>query len=489
MTTPTIERRAFLDATRGREMSTEATALDPRLAGAGLEAADRNGDGAIRGETELDALFDLLTRAGPRPHGRRRISPTMLAGVADRMGAPALRPATDAVRNAVLEVALNDTGVDEATALRRNADVLLVGDLPSRRDLVALPDGRRFDLAAAVGVRDFVHVLALPNHQEQRLTAVLLIARPGARRELGELARIWSAAHRGEAIPARLMLSGHGDGFAIFGDDGDRLDDQDIVRLAQAMPEAAAQVRALHVAACQHGYEPRMAPFIDAFPNLDSVWAYAGFSPSGPPAQRQQAIWERGTRGLPSGGGELRRADARGLRRGDAVRVWTQNRGFDGPPLRELRLIETDMRRLTPLYDDLMAGRLPMNPARLRQLTELYELLQESTTHPDFREQNEASFQAPRHARRQSALRLRFFPKVAARFAQVHAAVIRRGYEAVGLEPPDFANLSRPEVLRAITDLEARARDDTPAVTQRLTRLLRRGLIELRPRDIPVEWI
>ncbi|RLB46057.1 MAG: hypothetical protein DRJ42_28535, partial [Deltaproteobacteria bacterium] len=63
MTTPTIERRAFLEATRGREMSTEATALDPRLAGAGLEAADRNHDGAIRGETELDALFDLLTRA------------------------------------------------------------------------------------------------------------------------------------------------------------------------------------------------------------------------------------------------------------------------------------------------------------------------------------------------------------------------------------------------------------------------------------------
>ncbi|MBW2465116.1 MAG: hypothetical protein JRH11_25930, partial [Deltaproteobacteria bacterium] len=125
---------------------------------------------------------------------------------------------------------------------------------------------------------------------------------------------------------------------------------------------------------------------------------------------------------------------------------------------------------------------------RLRQLTALYELLQESTTHPDFREQNE-DFQAPRHARLHSALRLRFFPKVAARFAQVHAAAIRRGYEAVDLPPPSFATLSRPEALRAIADLEARARHDGPAAAQRLTRLLRRGLIELRPRDIPVEWI
>ncbi|RLB46934.1 MAG: hypothetical protein DRJ42_26520, partial [Deltaproteobacteria bacterium] len=160
-----------------------------------------------------------------------------------------------------------------------------------------------------------------------------------------------------------------------------------------------------------------------------------------------------------------------------------------GPPLRELRLIEHDMNRLLPLYNDLMAGRLPMNAPRQRQVTELYERLQEATTHPDFREQDEVRFRAPRRARLQSALRLRFYPKVAARFAQVHAAIIRWGYESVGLHPPNFASLSRPEALRAIADLESRVRDDSPAVTQRLSRLLRRGLIELRPRDIPVEWI
>jgi len=85
-----IERHAFLQATAGHELETRDVALDPRLAGAHLEEADTNADGVIRGEQELDALFDKLTRSSPRRR-RAAASRTMLAGVADEMHAPRLR--------------------------------------------------------------------------------------------------------------------------------------------------------------------------------------------------------------------------------------------------------------------------------------------------------------------------------------------------------------------------------------------------------------
>ena len=491
MTNQRIDRQAFQNLASGHELRTQAVALDPRLAGAGLERADSNGDGVIRGRQELDALFDLLSHSSPRRSRMRAgVSRTLLQGVAEQMNAPRMRAMIErpgaAVHEAVLALGMNDSSEAEVGALRRQADVLYVGDLPSRRDQVETRSGL-LDLAQPADVGRFVEALPLIPAQRQQLRALLLHVRSGARRELGELARIWSQAEAGGTVPARLMLSGHGDHRSVFGEHGEQIDDADVVRLARIMPMAAGQIRSLHLAACQHGYEPRMAPFLAAFPNLDSAWGYAGFSPAGQPAQRHQAIWERATRSLPEGGGRLRRSMARGTRRGEAVRVWTRARGFDGPPLRELALVHREIEARRPLYDDLLAGRVEMNAVRHRELTELYQALQEITAHGDFREQTDA-FQTDHTRMRGAALRLRFYPNVASHFTRAHAEAIRRGYADLGSAPPDFARLSRPEAMHAIEELSARV-DQASPVASRLLQLLRRGLGELRESELPAHWI
>jgi len=232
---------------------------------------------------------------------------------------------------------------------------------------------------------------------------------------------------------------------------------------------------------------PRMAPLLDVFPNLDSAWGYSGFSPSGRAAQRHQAIWERETHGLPKGGGGLRRSMAHGTRRGEAVSVWTRAHGLEGPTQGELHDLHIEIVALRPLYADLLAGRVAMSQARHRDLTRLYARLQQITAHTDYREQTD-DFREDHDRMRGVALRLRFFPSVASHFAQKHAAAARQGYAALELTPPDFANMTRPQTMRAIDELEARVDENSPAASRRLARLLRRGLGELRESEISAQW-
>lgn len=491
MSSERISRSDFRQATTGHELNTRDAALDPRLAGAGLPHADTNGDGVIRGEQELDELFDRLIRSRTR-RPRGSASRTMLAALAAHMNAPGLRAMIRrperAQHEAIVVLGLNDASAAEVAALRRRADVLYVGDLASRQDLIEVA-GEVFDLAVPAQLKRFVDSLSLIPEQRNKLTALLRDATPHARRELGELMRIWSVAEAGGTMPARLMLSAHGDHRSLIGEEpGERINDADIMKLARIMPTAAGQIRSLHLAACQHGYEPRMAPFLAVFPNLDSVWGYSGFSPTGRPAQRHQAIWERATHSLPEGGGRLRRSMAHGTRRGEAVSVWTRAHGFEGPKQRELHNLGVETAALRPLYADLLAGRVEINDLRQRDLTRFYDLLQQVTAHSDYPEQTD-QFREDHARMRGAALRLRFYPSVASHFARAHAAAIRRGYGALGLTPPDFANMTRPEAMRAIGELGAQVDENSPTAARTLLRLLRHGLGELREREIPTEWI
>ena len=275
-----ITREAFRSATLGHELDTEDIQLDPRLARAGLENADRNGDGVIRGEEEIDELFNRMTQT----RGRRRgcASRTMLEALSQRMQAGELSNLCEdlerAKREAVLLVGLNDASVAEAQALRRLTDVVYIGDLSSGDNCIEGANGR-ISLNSSEGIQEFVQQLPLSSEQRQSLEKLLIDTPTGARREVADLASVWVEAEVGGTIPGRLMLSGHGDQDSLFGTSDERIPDRIIITLAQLLPRAASQVRSLHIAACQHGYEPRMQPCYRGLSQPGEYLGIFGFRP------------------------------------------------------------------------------------------------------------------------------------------------------------------------------------------------------------------
>lgn len=57
---PTVRRSDFIARNRGRELSVAAARSDTTLAALKVEKADLNGDGYVRGDREMDALFSRL---------------------------------------------------------------------------------------------------------------------------------------------------------------------------------------------------------------------------------------------------------------------------------------------------------------------------------------------------------------------------------------------------------------------------------------------
>src|SRR5688572_25473300 len=98
-----IRRDTFLRETGGRAIPLADLEADARTAGAGLEDADRNGDGIVAGSREMATLFGLLDEVDGRRDGRIAASARghatpagpILAAVADLSGARGLGAAAD----------------------------------------------------------------------------------------------------------------------------------------------------------------------------------------------------------------------------------------------------------------------------------------------------------------------------------------------------------------------------------------------------------
>lgn len=494
----TFSRDRVRSSLRDQSVSVDALEADPRSAGAGLGAADLDGDGRIAGEREVDAVYAILDRRDGRRDGRVRAAggpegatpaAPLLDALADAARAPSLRSGVSLER-AVVVVGMTDTAREEAAALRRHTPVLFVGDVAARLEVA----GRaRHDLENETGRAAFVRSLGVPDPVARGILDVLRGATPGGRRELAELASIWAAAERDEtaAIPRRLLLSGHGDARRFFGDDHDEIRDSDLIALARAMPRAAARIEALHLAACQHGYGPRLEAFRAVMPNLSSQWGYTGFSPSGRAAQRHQEIWERQTERPSATGARVHREHARGTHRGSEVSTWTRARGFEGLPVRELSIIMGEHRRALTELNRHFSGEIAVADPYSGPVVDAYQRLQEIANHPDFDEQSD-TFREHYDRLRDACLRLRFFTThVTRQFDAHYRAQIVAGYRALGIEPPRFEGMSRREALAEVARFQARltSHSTPPREARELQTLLREGLVELRASVIPVRWL
>src|SRR5439155_21973347 len=113
--------------------------------------------------------------------------------------------------------------------------VTLITDISptNRSDVVRQVDGRDVDLQWDDQLDLFVSELPLPPEVHAAVRQLLGTIAPGARRELGELVRAWTGAYAGTPMPRRLVVSGHGDGVWISGNDGDFIHRDWLLELAR----------------------------------------------------------------------------------------------------------------------------------------------------------------------------------------------------------------------------------------------------------------
>lgn len=307
-----------------------------------------------------------------------------------------------------------------------------------------------------------------------------------ARDSLAQVVKVFYQAELGKIRLERIVLSGHSNGVALWGDDegshrgGKFLVDKDMERLTKAFPRAAAQVQDVMFSACFSVTSIDLV--VKVFPNLETAWGYAEFSPSaGKGAEQHIAQWERETRGNQ----ELQKRDGRGT-----AALWTRGatagggRGYirNDPADTPVESLLDDFRVMWPDISAMYEGDDALDAA---WLSLPYRTVQQIITHPD----TPADKKVIAERLRDELLRMRYWDKVTAKFGAEYEAAIKAAYAGAGMAAPSFANITRARLKASMAKFKEHL-DKTPDPDQQhffdhyLT-----GLWELKPDVIPETWI
>lgn len=335
-----------------------------------------------------------------------------------------------------------------------------------------------FDLAAPEGRKAFVATLGLAPEVAADVEGVLARAPAGERGVLGQVAKAWAAGERGEAVPSRLVVSGHSGGQSVFGDRGSFTIAQ-LRTLAKAMPRAASQVEDIHLSACStRGNAVEGESWREAFPNLKTMWAYNGSAPS--PAGHHLVAWASRTKGHRDGialDASLRAAK---------VAVWSTTKGYeDGSgPIERSRARATNAEAKLGAYLDGSRRIARGSDAEARAD---YEALRDLSTRPDAG----AEEMARTHRAAEALVRARYYEEGVRRsIAEVHGPELSAAWASVGLARPDFGRMTRREAMAAIATFEGRVAemgDAAPEAARRVTGTVR-GIAGMEEGVIPLAW-
>jgi hypothetical protein len=343
------------------------------------------------------------------------------------------------------------------------------------KDATGIPDYVSRDLGIDAGQGD----------RYQKAIDALTACDPVARDTLGELMRWMNQAEQGQISLDRLVLSGHSNGFQFWGDSerrnapqhpGTLIIERDLGNVTALFPGAAGQVRSIMFSACET--VGAVETVIRLFPNLDSVWAYAGFSPDigqGSPAHIQ--TWARATEGA--------KTPAKDAARGSAA-IWTKKDGFivNDPGAGSVETAYTQaMAGFVGVGNPMIRGERPIEEA---SLNELYERLHRVIAHPAAtKDQKETMTQLM-----EVILRLRHWDKVRARFAATYGPELVEAYRQIELTAPDWASISRKALTAHLEALDKayESHPDATAAHDTIERLVHRGLARLDPEVIPPDW-
>ncbi|PIQ24997.1 hypothetical protein COW36_16215 [bacterium (Candidatus Blackallbacteria) CG17_big_fil_post_rev_8_21_14_2_50_48_46] len=374
-------------------------------------------------------------------------------------------------------------------------------------------EGQSLNLLFREDIETFVKALQLPQPQTKALRD--LLSSPGmavnARDEMAKLICIFAKAEKGQAIPERLVISGHSTGESYFGlSTGEELPTanlrmQDILNLARILPKAAAQIQDIAITACNAGHALHAEKYQRAFPHLKTFMGYAGSAPgSASGAVPHLKTWESATRGNSE---KLSPQLFQNFRKGENVATWTASQGYlmDSKKQAQKNLPEFIHAVNSRIEDYYLQDKAVTDPqhGELRELNSNIQLVLGNT--PNLSEKDRLTLQSAASR----SIRLLYFKNIAKNFNRVYSPQIRAAYQAVGLEPVSFEGLSRAECREAAQKIHrlrenlhnqasalSSQADSLPAelsaqikALSNLDELLSKGLIGLEPELIPETWL
>lgn len=388
----------------------------------------------------------------------------------------------------ILLVGMNEGSRHEVSQLRSNARGSVTGIHDSRvGDDKIRVGGQTYDLTTDQGVEGFVQTLELPTEQTQKIADVIRGVGADGKDEVAQLAQVWAKGEKGESIPSRMIISGHHVGSAVWGDDNGEISWRDFKGLAEAMPNAAAQIEDVHIAACYSGGAHQRSKYEDIFPNAKTIWAYSGSAPgSWSGATAHMKHWERATRG----GGQDVKGTAETLTRWGTRKAENIDAVAVGSPeeiaTRSISELQTALQEGEATFANYFTGDSNVVNSQRGELREYYNLIQAGLQHPNI----PAEMRNNLESKRDQTIRLLFYNShIRHRFDEHYKGDIQAGYQSLGLEAPNFSTMTRQQAMHAIDAFRAQAGDGdgNPAAQIALQHL--NGLWNLDSNTIPQNWI
>jgi hypothetical protein len=314
------------------------------------------------------------------------------------------------------------------------------------------------------------------------------------------LADVYAQAETGRRRVDRVVLSGECYGSGLFSREHDTtpvmLDFEDFIKLRRIFPIAAGQVKHLLVSGCSSGFQGNIRDYREMYPGVQTIMAYASKAPSGQMARSDIAFWEShtakdGCRTLPY---IAERKDPKHPQGEHGIRVatWSASAGYrvDEKPLAEL-LAKIRAKEPDFLACQSGAAEPDTNPG-VGAANGYFRLLMELVNRQDY--EDEAG-RARYATQREQAMRLRQWVRIRVRFGQEYDARLTRGFRGAGLQIPDFASITRAQLVGHIRRLEAVLEISKPgdvgmevADVSAALRLLK-GLRDLDSTTIPQAWL
>jgi hypothetical protein len=316
----------------------------------------------------------------------------------------------------------------------------------------------------------------------------LLNTQPAARDQMAQVIKMFHAAERGDFRLERIVLSGHSNGVELWGDAEKNFDpgkfllDEDLSRLTATFRKAAGQVEDVMFSACYTVSSVELV--VRLFPNVRTVWAYAGASPAaGAGAEQHIAKWEKETRGD-------RTLDARdgvgksALWTREAAETSPDKSGFirNDPAKADMKQLKQAFYGLSRDAREQLRGEKPIN---MNILNNAYFYVQMMLAHPELKADDREILKQWMDG----LLRLRHYEKVCENFARTYASEIKSAYAAIGRPAPNFARLARPMLAGEVARFEEALNDTPNAEAQAFYDKILRPFWKLDATLIPSTWI
>jgi hypothetical protein len=389
------------------------------------------------------------------------------------------------VRSIIAYIGMNPHARKEIKALKRKArdKVLAPSDMPG------LEKKLKTEKAIDNFIRDFLGVTKASDPvRHLTLRKTLALVKHDVRELLAQLMIMFNAAEKGQYKLERMVISGHSDGVAVWGEaskgrnPGTIILFRDFTNLVKSFPKAAAQVQDIMFSACFSVTAVNLC--LKMFPNLQSVWSYSQFSPSiKQGSARHIQSWERSTRGA--------KRPTKASKRGSAA-IWIRGKGYvTGDPAKTpLVALEGQAARLSGMAREMRLGKAPLDKGTLRIF---YIFIQRIISHPQANE-NTKKFYC---IERDQILRLRYWELVRQKFAIEYKDQIVGAYTEVGWakQIPAYNSFSRADLyaeknrmLRRVREYKKRKQPTTFSMAF-LKGPFFQGLVLLKPKYIPRGWL